>query len=1403
MAKKKGASRLKPTRLTKARRTGAVAEVSPKTVFPAVCVGASAGGLEALSAFLKPLSPKTGMAFVVIQHLAPQHESALTQLLSRATSMPVREVSDGMVIQPNHVYVIPPNKSMTMRDSLLKLVPRDRANLLHHPIDEFLMALARERKTRAIGIILSGSGSDGTVGLKAIKEEGGLTFAQDPKTATWPAMPVSAISAGAVDFVLPPAGIAAELARVQRHPYVQNGAAAEGDGLDKIFAQLRSTTGIDFRLYKQPTVSRRVARRMALRKVRSLGEYVKFLNHNPTEIQALADDIFIHVTGFFRDAESFQALKRHVFPKMQLNKRTDPVRVWVPGCSTGEEAYSLAMLLLEAVGSSANQARIQMFGTDISGTAVARARAGIYSEAALRGVSAARLRRFFVKVEHGYQINKEVRGLCVFAKHDLAIDPPFSKLDLISCRNVLIYAGPALQDRVLSAFQYALKPGGFLFLGKSESISAYSDTFVPLDRKHKVFSRKSTAGLPHFEWRIGQTRERVLTPGKIAVPSLAVDFQKQAEQILLQRYAPPALVIDSDLRILHFQGDISPYLVLATGPPTVHLLKLLRPEFVVDLRRAISKARKAGAPAATEPRHLELNGQPAAVRLEVSPLSHRADGKPDFLVVFKQMLRVAVSVPKGDRKERESELARELAATREYLAALISEHETAQEQMKAASEEVLLSSEELQSTNEELETAKEELQSSNEELQTLNEELLHRNLDLGVLTNDLNNLLVGVDIPVLVLDGSLHIRRFTPVAGRLLNLIEGDVGRPFGDIASALDVPDWDKLFAKVVREVHPIERQVQDRSGRWHSLRIRPYRTSDNKIDGVIVILLDTDVMQRELQDYRDYSRLLLESAQRIIIAANSEGKIVLLNRATEQAFGYNRAELLGKPLDLLLPAGVATKDDASGKEPARAAALGQKLVGRRKDGSTFPLEVNMNDIDQAGVHLTVAFMTDITERQRLEQLSEIHRAEVRALAAQLMTAQEEERRRVSRELHDGLCQKLASLAFDVEKLVVSLPNPTATRSRLLDLRERTIKVSEEARHIAYELHPSVLDDLGLTVSLKALCDDLSKAENIQVEFSAGKLPELIPQKVASGMYRIAQESLQNVAKHANAKRLSIELAMQGKELTLSAEDNGVGFAPEVVKGKGGLGLISIRERARMLGGELSIESEPWEGDSNCGEGTTNLMSLSMQRPRIILADDHALMLDGFCTLLEPKYAVVGLAGDGRTLVEIALHFKPDLIVLDITMPILNGIDAAREIRKHLPEVKLLFVTMHNSPTYLQAALEAGANGYAVKSSGREEILQAVEQVLNGYRYITPGVGGDKMRGSEDPERAAASLRLSARERQILQLTAEGRSRKEAAFALGISEKTVAFHKNNLRRKLGLRSTAQLTRYALDAGLI
>ena len=673
-------------------------------------------------------------------------------------------------------------------------------------------------------------------------------------------------------------------------------------------------------------------------------------------------------------------------------------------------------------------------------------------------------------------------------------------------------------------------------------------------------------------------------PPKRAVAKAApASLRKDAEQALLRRYVPAALLIDAELRVVHFHGDTAPYLALAAGPPAFEVLKMVRPEFRVALRGAISKAKKEGITISSEAIRFKHNGQPGNARLEVYPLRKVPGQKQNFLAVFKDTPRTT----RGSRRTAASRLEQELATTREFLRTLIAEHETVLEEMRAASEESLANNEELQTTNEELETAKEELQSSNEELTTLNEELRQRNDELEILGNDLTNLLLGVQIPVLVLDRRLHIRRFTPLAGKLLNLIESDVGRPFPAISSTLSLRDWDACFLEVLDQARTVEREVKDRHGYWFSLRLHPYRTRDNKIDGVILVLLDIDLIKRpllaEARESRDYANVLLESSGQAVIAFGSDERIVLINSGVEKMFGYRREELIGQPMGILFA------DDAR-QHPGRRlreffntpanlpAGLILDLKARRQDGATFPAEVSLSMVERTEDKLAVAFVADITERRRLEVLSELYRAQIGALAAQLITAQEEERRRVSRELHDGLCQRLASLALDVDGLAAEI-TPVSARTRLRTLQTRVVKASEEARHIAYELHPSMLDDLGLVISLKALCDEFSKTESIAVRFKSSKLPASVPQEVASGLYRIAQESLQNVAKHSKAKHVSIELAVPDHSIWLSIKDDGVGFDPLTVRGKGGLGMVGMSERARMMRGKLSMESRPGHG--------------------------------------------------------------------------------------------------------------------------------------------------------------------------------------------------------------------------------
>jgi two-component system CheB/CheR fusion protein len=709
---------------------------SNRKAFLIVGVGASAGGLEAFTLLLKNIPPHTGMAFVLVQHLAPAKESILTDLLSKATSLPVREVTEGMAIEPDHVYVIPPNAFMTIFHGVLRLSPRAESPAQHMPIDSFFRSLAEDQGQHAVGIILSGTGSDGSLGIQAIKAEGGIVLAQDG-SAKYDGMPKSAVATGSVDYVLPPEKMGAELARISRHPFMTLHATlktgpllqAGEDDLNKIFMRIRTATGVDFTYYKQATVLRRIHRRMLLHKIDALGQYVRYLLENPKEAGILYQDILINVTAFFRDPETFTALKNVVFPRFIEKISSDtPLRVWVPGCSTGEEAHSIAMCFAEFCEERGVSHPIQFFASDIDEVAVEKARQGLYPDTIAQDVSPERLRRFFVKTDQGYHVSKPIRELCVFARQNLVKDPPFSKMDLISCRNLMIYFGPVLQKKALPILHYALNPAGYLMLGRSESIGEFANLFTLVDKNSRIYSKKTALSGLHLDAERGPVRERADVKKKAEDHAAGgTDIQKEADSIILNRYSPPGLVINEDMEILQFRGNISPYLRPQPGKASLNLMKMAGESLTMELRVLIHQAAGKDAAVRKEGIKVRHNNIVSTINIEVIAFKPRDTRERHFLVVIEDAVP-AVREPKkkpgkaaARTKGRPSEdqagaLALELAATQQHLRSIVAEHEASTEELKALNEEVQSSNEELQSINEELETSKEELQSTNEDL---------------------------------------------------------------------------------------------------------------------------------------------------------------------------------------------------------------------------------------------------------------------------------------------------------------------------------------------------------------------------------------------------------------------------------------------------------------------------------------------------------------------------------------------------------------------------------------------------------------------------------------------------------------------------------------------------------------
>src|SRR5688572_8259533 len=847
--------------------------------FPIVGIGASAGGLDAFVQLLQHLRPDTGMGFVLVQHLDPRHESRLTDLLARATEMPVTEASHGVAIQPNHVYVIPPNANLAVSRGVLHVTPRTEGRGPHLPVDFLFRSLAEDEQTRAIGVVLSGTGSDGTLGLSEIKAIGGITFAQDEKTAGHSGMPRSAIDNGCVDFVLSPAQIADRLGEIGEHPYLAPDPAqplagpTAAESYQRILAVVQAVTGVDFRLYRDTTIKRRILRRMALHGQRSISEYADRLKSDASEVDALYHDLLINVTSFFRDPMMFEELKAGVFPQI-VEKRSpiDPVRIWVPGCSTGQEAYSLAMALEEFLDTQAVRIPMQIFATDLSDqTALDKARAGVYPESIEAEVSPARLRRFFKREDHVYRIDRRLRDACVFARQNVTTDPPFSHLDIVSCRNLLIYLATPLQKRVLRTFHYALDTPGFLILGAAETVGEHTDLFEAVDRGHRIYVKKQVAvrHVPVPEQRLPSTAgTRRTTP---PAPQ-ARDFQKEADRILLGRYAPPGVLVDDNFEILQFRGRIGAYLEPPAGEPTHGLLKMAREGLFLELRNAVIEARKSGQTVRRDGIRVRSNDEVKEVDVEVIPVRQPGAGSC-YLVLFHESGdatdRPPVVVPARETTPAEDaseqvQLRQELSATREYLQSMIEQQDAANEELRSANEEILSSNEELQSTNEELETAKEELQSANEELTTVNEQLQRRNAQVDLANNDLTNLLSSTSIPVVMVGGDLRVRRFTEPARRTMNLLPGDVGRPLTDLNVATIVPDLDQIIGDVIDRVQPYEREVRDRDGRWHMMRVHPYRTAENKIDGAVIVLVDVDRFHRSQEALRQTTAKLALQGQR-----------------------------------------------------------------------------------------------------------------------------------------------------------------------------------------------------------------------------------------------------------------------------------------------------------------------------------------------------------------------------------------------------------------------------------------------------------------------------------------------------------------------------------------------------------
>ncbi len=1147
--------------------------------------------MEAFTELLSHLPGDTGLTFVLIQHLDPSHESHLTELLSKASRMPVSEVKGETPAQADHVYVIPPRCNLGITGGVLHTLPRpDRGRNL--PIDSFLRALAVDRGHDAIGVVLSGTASDGTLGLKAIKAAGGVTFAQETQTAKFDSMPKSAIAAGVVDFILAPAGIARQLAAIACTSQVpvehREGVESAGDAeLARILRLVRSATGMDFTQYKHSTLARRIKRRMALRGFETLDDYRRELEQNREEASALCEDCFVTVTSFFREPPVFEELKNRVFPVLVDNREPDdPIRIWVPGCATGEEAYSIAICLMEFLDERKASVPFQIFATDVSESAIEKARAGTYIDSELAHVSAQRLTRFFNRMERGHQVTKNIRDVCVFAKHNVARDPPFSRLDLISCCNVLIYLGPVLQRKVLSIMNYALKPAGFLVLGPSESIGTLSESFHQVEKTHKIYCLRPAASAPAPRLSEGRRVESRMGGGEsIARGRAGQNLLGEADRLVLAEYGPPGAVIDDDMNIVQVRGRTAPYLELSPGEPTQNLLRMAREGLIAGLGKAIQSARETNATTKEGGFRITDDGQVSDVRIKVTPFSGPpASNGRHFLILFEERgpndgLRTTHQPPNLD-KHASARLRRELVATKECLRAIVEDNATTLEQLRAANEEA-------QAGNEELETAQEELESANEELNTLNEELKVSNVEFSKVNRDLTNLLESISIPLVMVGRDLRIRRFTRAVEPMLNLIASDVGRSITDLQPQLELPDLRRLLLDAMGGGNRHPRDVRDAHGRWYSLRILPSVGADGKTDGAVLMLIDIDAAKRG----RDFAEAIVETVREPLVILNQNLQVLKANKTFYETFQAAPEETEGRLvydlgngqwniprlrelLENILPTHSSFRDFEVTHE--------FEYVGRKV------MLLNASEIfdPNAQARTILLAIEDITDRKRAEEALRTTNAELQHFAYALTHDLQEPLRMVvnftellSQEYRgklDGQADQFISYSVEGARRIEALLRALLAYWEVAE-RERDISAST---------------DCGAVLEKTLLNLQTAIAESGAL-ITCDPLPTVVAEEVL--LMQLFQNLISNSIKYRGeeAPRIHVSAERVTEGWLFAVRDNGIGIAPHdadrvfglfkrlhgsEIPGTG-IGLAICKKVVERQGGRIWVESETGRG--------------------------------------------------------------------------------------------------------------------------------------------------------------------------------------------------------------------------------
>lgn len=1306
--------------------------------FPIVGIGASAGGLDALKEFFAVMPPDSGMAFLVIQHLDPAHESYMAEILDKVTEMDVLPAGDRMPVSPNTVYTIPPNKALAVRDDVLYLSEPVKHDGIRLPIDFLFENLAQDQGERAIGIVLSGTGSDGTMGLRAIRGAGGMVIAQDPTTAQFDGMPRSAIDTGLADLVLPVAQMPAALTGYARHAYLKGRAQAEGseddvpDELQAILGLLARKTRTDFRWYKKHTLRRRIERRMGLRQIPTMGEYLRLLTTNPDELTLLGKDMLIGVTRFFRDPELFEELRQQVIVPMVRRKIPGTaIRVWVPGCATGEEAYTIAMLFLEELEDARKSCILHVFASDVDEQSLERARAGIYPENIGAEVSPARLEQYFTKLEHGYQVNKQLRESVVFARHNLVSDAPFSKLDMVSCRNLLIYLETEIQKKVISLFAFAIAPGGFLFLGKSESVIGQTDLFEVIARKARIYRRSIVAHVGAVYFPVVHIKKSPVSESAAPFSETRASPLTNAElnqSVLLKHFRACVVLTDPKGEILYLYGDAGKYLDYPTGEAALSIFKLARERLAAKLRQGLHEATRTGGEVRMERVAYRHDDPTALINVTIGPAITRRKAARIFSIIIEDApvrdasdKHVAPRTATDGYEPLEKQLSSELEASREELRSAIEELDAANEEHKAVNEEITSMNEELQSANEELETSKEEIQSVNEELTTVNAQLTEKVRELGTANNDLANLFTATDIATIFLDLELRVKRFTPSATKLLNLMQVDVGRPVAHISQNFNeglVADAER----VLRELATIEKEVQTRDGRWYMMRALPYRTLDNRIEGVVVTFADvTRLKETEatLREAKLFAESIIATIREPLLVLDMKLCVQLANAAFYQLFQTTPAETEGQSIYQL------------GSKQWNVGALRHVLE------EVIPEHSQVEDYELSYELPDQAWRTMLLNARRIRRGDD--KPELILLAIEDITARKEAQER----LLSADRQKdefLAMLAHELRNPLAPIRSAneiiSLTASEDPNLLKQCALIGRQVGHMS-RLLDDLLDISRITrgkISLQDsqfdLRDVLDQAIESTHELFVKRQQELNYVRPAEpiwirGDFTRLVQVIYNLLLNANkytetdghvwidAAQLPLPDSLHQAEAVVRIKDTGIGIAPDVLdhvfdlfsqatmtpdrsQGGLGIGLTLVKSITQMHGGSVQAFSQ---GIGKGSEFTIRLPALQdpaavaklahtvaaakpkPQLPdaqrRVLIVEDNADSAHALGELLEIWGHQVEVALDGRSAIEIALTFRPEVVLLDIGLPGIDGYEVAQHLRNEPSLKKLSLVAL------------------------------------------------------------------------------------------------------------------------------